>query len=536
MSKRTLFLFAVFLLAMSPAQAKDTYDMGAVQILGKDAQEGQFKPDPEELSQDMGEKNDPAPDILPEAVPEPKPLDEKPFQTETLKRSRDEVSLALGVGTRGSKELQLSGKGTYNNYVGEVKLSRETRDGYRSSIGDEKNNFKAGLTSSGEGSFEFAVKGSLGSEKFSQRGTRTNPTRFAGIDDDNRTFEAKGHSTLEDGGFFAAHLDLDSGTRLTKNAATAFEEEGSMLSSDLGAEYIRKMKPNLTGKATIDLQRDTYDLPAGVSQKFTKRTIRFLGDLEIKERSFIEFGLKSLSLMEDSRVSPYLRFDYRWPKPWQMILTYEEDLKNDRMRDIYLPRRYVEFSGLKASHWKSTRFAVNYRGDGNEYFGGEIFRETEKDALEFRDRFDPAKGMLASCLRFAPKAERKGATLGGLVNLDQHFSLGVSATFQTPRDDSTGKRLSYEPRRILDVKFGYRGGKLSGEFTRKALFDRIAYIPTAQVDAGDYSRSDLVLRYDVSKNFQAYFKIKDLYDEAKSLRYDSPEEGRVSLAGLETHF
>ena len=74
------------------------------------------------------------------------------------------------------------------------------------------------------------------------------------------------------------------------------------------------------------------------------------------------------------------------------------------------------------------------------------------------------------------------------------------------------------------------------DFSRRAEFDRSAVTNLGTFGADDYSRSDLAVRYRLSDRFSTYLKIKDLYDEAKSLRYDVPEEGRVSLAGIEAHF
>ena len=58
----------------------------------------------------------------------------------------------------------------------------------------------------------------------------------------------------------------------------------------------------------------------------------------------------------------------------------------------------------------------------------------------------------------------------------------------------------------------------------------------AYLDASDYSRSDLAVRYKINDKFTGYLKIRDLYDEAKKIRKDVSEEGRLTMAGVEMHF
>jgi len=532
-------LFAIALAVLwlhSPAWAKDVYDMGKVQVTGKDAQSENSSPDSNEISLEMGEKSNPMPEIMPDPIlPEKKPLDEKEFDVHPKIIRRDEVYGGYGRGSRNSSEAYFGGKGTYNGYVGQIHLSREARDGYKSYVNDLKTQADAELTSIGEGSYELTVSGKLGSDNFAQRGTRDIPTPDAGIEDTYRSLAAKGHSTLADGAFFSAYGKLDTISRNIANTAVSFIEDSSGFSGKFGGEYKKKIKPQFDGKAAIDIKRDTYSLTDGPDQELTKRRLTLSGEYDFKGRSFLEFGFRDLTLMERSRTAPFINFDYRWAKPWQLYLSYDEDLGNDDIQTIYMPHRYVGFSSLKASHIKRTAGKINYHNAEGDTFGIELFSERETGAMEYFDNYDPGKAMLVSQFRFIPKVKRTGTRIHGGVKLEEHFTLRASTTFQDPREEDSNRRLSYEPKRTLDISLDYRGGPIDLGFSRKALFDRTAYVPKA-VDAEDYSRSDLTVKYSINKNFKAYLKIKDLYDEAKKLRYNVQEEGRISLAGVEADY
>jgi outer membrane cobalamin receptor len=144
--------------------------------------------------------------------------------------------------------------------------------------------------------------------------------------------------------------------------------------------------------------------------------------------------------------------------------------------------------------------------------------------------------MLTSGYRFLDRAKRRGTTLKGQFKLENSFRFNIAGTWQTPENDVNGQRISYEPEKILDVGVNYSEGKWMVDFTRRAEFERTARTLTTEFSAEDYSRSDLAIRYRVNDRFSAYMKIKDIYDEAKEIRYNVPEEGRVTLAGIEAHF
>ncbi|MEW6711211.1 MAG: TonB-dependent receptor, partial [Candidatus Riflebacteria bacterium] len=198
--------------------------------------------------------------------------------------------------------------------------------------------------------------------------------------------------------------------------------------------------------------------------------------------------------------------------------------------------RYVIGNALDASHQKTWKGGLNYRTSKGDTLGIEFFSQTENDAIEYLDAYDPGKAMLTSTFRFLNEAKRKGTTLKGSFKLEKNFTFNVATTYQTPEDSATGRRISYEPERILDVGVNYTEGKFMIDFTRRAEFDRTARTANLSFGAEDYSRSDLAVRYRLNDRFSTYLKIKDLYDEANEIRYNVPEEGRVTLAGLEAHF
>jgi len=529
-------LIASLALPMPVLAAKHAYDMGKVQVVGKDAQSEAAFNDPAPIDLEMGARAMPLPEILPDRFErEPQTLEEKPFIAEKP-LTKDELSVSAGAGTRGSKELRASGKGSYESYTGEIGLSRESKDGFLSSVNDSRNLVTGKLSTSGEGSYQLILTGLTGSDNFAQRGTRANPTPAAGISDDDLGFSIRGNSTLSDGAYFSAYGKVDSSKRDTTNGPFSFNEDSEMLSTIAGAEYRKSIRPTITGRAALDLKRDRYSISNGPDQKLTKRTSTLAAEIEMSKLAFLTLGAKDISLMDRSRFTPLLKLDYRWDKPWQFLLIYEEDLGNDSLHEIYMPRRYVPFGSVAASHKRDTSGQVNYRSENGNLLGAEIFSRREDNSREYVDMFEPAKGILSSVIRLAPDARRAGVRLHGTFKLDETFTLNLASTFQNPRDLTNDRRLSYEPRRLFEIGLGYADGPFHLDFARHASYDRSAYIPATQVDAGDYSRSDLVFRYNFSTTFKAFIKVRDLYDEAKHLRYNVPEEGRVSLAGIEASF
>jgi hypothetical protein len=537
MQTKKLFALTIALGLTSSLYAADDFDMGKVQIVGKDAQVEKIDPAKTSLSMEIGERFNPMPELVPETGPaEFKPMTEKQILNNFHRENREEISVAAGMGTRGSNELIINGKGVKEGYTGDLIIRREARDGYKSFVDTRKTAINAIVTSTGEGSYTLSGAGKYSSAKQAERGTRAIPTPDAGFEDSVTRLSVRGNSTLEDGSFFKGYAAVDSLGRDISNSAVSFSEEQTVFSLTAGASYLKKLHKNFRGKAAIDLRSDKFSVSQGPDRKLTKTVLDLGGDYEINENAELLFGLKAMSLMEKDRTSPYATFDYRWKEPWQLILSYDEDLGNDSLEQIFMPSRYVVESALEASRKRTWKGGVNYRTRKGDTIGVEFFSQQESDAIEYLDAYDPGKAMLTSAFRFVNDVNRKGTRLKGSFKLEENFKFNISTTYQTPEDDATGRRISYEPERILDVGVNYTEGKFMVDFTRRAEFDRTAHTPTASFSADDYTRSDLAVRYKVNNRFSAYLKIKDLYDEAKEIRYDVPEEGRVTLAGIEAHF
>ena len=537
MHKRKIIALTLALGLSSNLFAGDDFDMGKVQIIGKDAQVEKIDPTSHSISMDIGERTDPMPDLVPDAGPtEFKPMTEKQILNNFHRENREEISVAAGIGTRGSNELIINGKGVKEGYTGDIIIRREAKDGYKTSFDTRNTSLNATVTSSGEGSYILTGEGEYSSSKQGERGSRAVPTPNAGFEDSTSRIAVKGHSTLEDGAFFKGHVAIDSLSRDISNRSVAFSEEQTVFSATAGASYQKKLADKLRGKAALDVHSDRFTVSSGSDRNLTKTVLNLGGDYEVNEKADLQFGLKLMSMMEDDKTSPYATLNYRWDKPWQLKVSYDEDLGNDSLEQIFMPSRYVVANALRASHLKTLRGGINYRTNKGDTIGVELFSQTESDAIEFLDAYDPGKAMLTSTFRFLNEAKRRGTTLKSCFKVEKNFTFNIATTYQTPENTANGARLSYEPERILDVGVNYTKGKFMIDFTRRAEFDRTARTANASFGAEDYSRSDLAVRYKINERFSTYLKIKDLYDEASEIRYNVPEEGRVSLAGLEAHF
>lgn len=537
MQTRRILALAVAMGLGTNVYATDTFDMGKVQVVGKDAQSEKIDPARQKISFDMGERTDPMPELVPEAGPaEFRPMTEKQALENFHREDRDEISVSAGIGTRGSNELIINGKGTQEGYVGDIIIKREARDGFKSFVDTRKTGLEANVSSTGEGSYTMSAGGEYSTDKYAQRGTRTIATPDAGMETGASRIWVNGNSTLEDGAFFKAHAAVDSVSRDITNTAVNFSEEQTTFTFAAGASYLKKLGDKFKGRAEIDLKSDKFTVTAGSDRELTKSVLALGGEYELSSKADAKFGIKRMSLMEKDANSPYAGFDYRFDEPWLFSLSYDEDLGNDSLERIFMPGRYVVANAVEASKVKTLKGSLNYRTSNGDTFGVDLFSQKEEDAIEYLDVYDPGKNMLTSAFRFVNDASRKGAALKGSFKIEENFKINVKSTFQTPEDNTTGQRLSYEPKRILDVGLNYTEGKVMVDFSRRAEFDRTAHTPAGSFDAADYSRSDLALRYRLNDRFSTYLKIKDLYDEAKSIRYDVPEEGRVSLAGVEAHF
>lgn len=532
----TAVIIACSLWCVVPASARDTYDLGQVQVVGADAQSNHFEADPEEIALKMGEKQEIKPEFSSDPLAQARPpVAPKAIPTAENPPLLKKMNVGYSRGTRNHEEMHFSGTGEMNGYKGSLLLSKEHRDGFRSYVNYEKSLARIGLQDFGAGSYELSGTGEMGTNRFADRGTNGISTPDAGIEDIFRNFEVVGRSTLADGAHVTVKGGVDSVSRNVENSPISFKEDSLFLSNFLEGEYRTTLRPQLTGRAQLSLRHDSHSVTDGPETSFSKRLMALAGEYEVGRKTFFEFGFKNVALMDKNRTAPILKLEYRPAGPWQAIVCQDQDLGNDRLKNIFLRDRYVESAALNASLKKRTSGRINYRSNEDFTVGAELFRETEDHAAEFTDLYIAGKGMWATQVGFAEKARRSGLTLNGSARLDQNFTFALKSTIQEAKDDSTGRRLSYEAGREFDVTLAFAEGPLRVEVSRKAMADRKAYVPN-EVDAGDYSRADLTLKYHFQKSITVYVDIKDLYDEAKSDRWDVPEEGRYSKAGLEMEF
>lgn len=537
MQTRKLIAIAIAMGVSAQLCGNDTFDMGKVQVVGKDAQTEKIDPSRYQSTLDLGERSVPMPELVPDTGPlEFRPMTEKQLLNNFHRENKDEISVAAGVGTRGSNELIINGQGSKEGYIGDLNIRRERRDGYGSSVDTSKTGLEANISSTGEGSYAITAGGEYSVEEYAQRGMQTVPSPGAGIENQVSRIKVTGNSTLEDGSFFTGRVSIDSVARDVNNPGVNFSEKQTTFSSSAGATYLKKLTNKFKGRAALDLKKDKFTVTAGADRSLTKTVLDLGGVYEVSKKATADFGLKRMSLMSKDATSPYASLDYRFSEPWQLLLAYEEDLGNDNLEKIFMPSRYVTAANVRASHLKTASGKLNYRTKKGDTMGVELFKQTEEDGIEYLDFHNPGKRMLESQLNFVDEARRSGISLRGSFKIEDNFRISLKGTAQTTENNQTGQRLSYEPKRLLDVGFNYTEGKLMIDFTRRAEFDRKAHTPTATFSADDYSRSDLAVRYRLNDKFSTYLKIKDLYDEASKIRYDVSEEGRVTLAGLEAHF
>lgn len=515
----------------------DTFDMGKVQVVGKDAQSEKIDPARHKINFEMGERFAPMPQMIPDVSPQEfRPMTEKQILDNFHREEKDELSAAIGLGTRGSNELIVNGKGSRAGYIGDIIIRRESRDGYHSNIDSKHSGIEATVTNTAHGSYVLSGSGEYSNSEFAQRGTKSRPTPDAGIEDGVFKLGFAGHSTLEDGSFMTGFLDVGNIDREIRNSETGYSEDQTLKTFSAGVTYLKSLGDRFKGRAGINVKNDKVDFSNSANRSFTKSDLSLGVDYELSEKALAKVGFRYLDMKDRNGLSPFASIDYQLSEPWKLSLGYSEDYGNDSLERLYLPSRYVVGDDFKASKIKTLRASANYKTDRGDTLGLEVFNQKESDGIEFLDEFDPGKAMLTSRLRTLSEIARKGTAISGAFKIEDNFTINLKGTFQNPEDNATGRRISYEPKRILDVGLNYSENRLMIDFTRRAEFDRVAHTPLTSFDAQDYSRSDLAARYKLNNRFSVYLKIKDIYDEAKMLRHEVAEEGRVSLAGLEAHF
>ncbi|MDD3147806.1 MAG: hypothetical protein PHD82_10915 [Candidatus Riflebacteria bacterium] len=324
---RRIIAMAIAMSVGTGAFAADTFDMGKVQIIGKDAQSEKLDPSRQKISFDMGERTAPMPELVPEIGPAVyRPMTEKAALENFHREERDEISVSAGLGTNGGNELIINGKGTKEGYTGDIIIRREVRDGFKSFVDTRKTGLEASVSSTGEGSYSLTAGGEYSQNEYAQRGTRAIPTPDAGMETDASRIWVNGNSTLEDGAFFKGYAAIDSLSRDINNSALNFGEEQTVFSFSAGAGYLKKMGEKIKGRAELDLRSDKFTVSAGNDRELTKSVLLLGADYEISPKADAKFGFKRMSLMEKDATSPFAKLDYRLSEPWQLVLSYDEDL------------------------------------------------------------------------------------------------------------------------------------------------------------------------------------------------------------------
>lgn len=528
------------------AYATDTFDMGNVQVVGKDDQSNKVIQSLSDISFTMTDKEIPMPELTPEmASLDYKPLTEKPTLSNIHRENKNEFSAALGFGNKKSNEIYVNGKGQNENYNADFLVIRQTKDGYKSKVDTERTGLKARISATNVDATILNGGLEILSEKKALRGTNTSidngTDANAKLSNDAKRVWINGDSTLENGAFVKGYATVDVLDRETTNDV-GFSDDQNIRALRIGGNYQDSINDKMKAKASLDIRRETMDTDYGEDVSFTKLVASGGVEKEFSPKTLGGFGLKAMKLKNKDRLSPYAMVSYAPDDAWKLTLSYEENLGNDSLEEMFMPDRYVDTKGFdfKASVEKTVKFSTDYKTKQGHILGIDLFSQREKDSAEYYDidNFDGQR-ILSSRIAYAD-AKRKGITLRGDFKFDEHFTITLRGTAQDPKD-SNGNRLSYEPKRILDVGLNYANRKLMIDFTRRAEYDRKAYAgvnggPIAEKDASDYSRSDIAIRYKLDDRFTTYVKIKDLYDEGDKIRHDVSEEGRVTLAGLEMHF
>lgn len=532
--KTVLALSAVFLTSVSVNA--ETFDMGKIEVLGRDAQTQKIDPTRQRINFEMGERFTPMPQLVPEVTERRyEPMTEKQILQNIHKENRDSVSLALGAGNRGAREMTLNAQGTAGGYQGDFLFRRETRDGYRTSVDSRRSVIEGGINNASYQGYVLTGRGKYFTDKFGMPGQRTIPTPAAGIEDSGQRIGVRGHSTLDDGAYMSGQVTIDSISRDIKNPGV-YSTEQSLLAFSGRLNYLKPISSGMSGIGRIQVGSEKIDYSAGNNRSFSSAVFDLGVDYEFSSRTNAEFGLRYMNMKNVSDLGPFAEVNHRLSDPLRLSLSYDERLGNNSLETLYMPSRYVVTDDFRASKIKTIKSSVDYRTVRGDNIGAELFVQKEVDGIEYLDDYDPAKQLFTSRINQLSEIRRRGTAIRGDFQLEDNFRINIKKTFQKTEDNVTSRRISYEPRRILDVGFNYTENRLMIDFTRRAEFSRVAHTPVNSFDADDYARSDIVAKYKFNDRYRAYLKIEDLYDKRRELRYDVPEQGRVSILGVEAHF
>ncbi|MBF0406336.1 MAG: hypothetical protein HQM10_03200 [Candidatus Riflebacteria bacterium] len=534
----SIFIFLASFLASEACWGKETYDLGKVHVVGKDSQRKEISPEIQEISLDMGDRRMPLPEISSDTL-YADTIESIPVNEAEKKEISKPKNLKLKYyrGSRGWEKAAFSAQGVQDGYTLGAGVFREKRDAFLTETNFFDKKFNGLLKFSGEDNHELSGAIEVGEKSFGLPGTRGIPTPKMRMENDSTIINLKAQSTLSDGAFLTCGAKFEKLTRNTSNygkSALTFNEDSTFDSNRFDAEYKFASGYQSTAKAVLNLIKDNIAIDT-VNQGLSKRMFAFTGEFDLNQRAYLEFGLKGSALLGREHTSPLVKLDVRSDSPWQAVLSYDEDLGNDSMKKMFMPDYHVSLSPVQASLKKMFSFRLNYQAEEGMHLGAEIFRDREEDAVEFNDSYMTKKKIWTQTVGTVPRVTRKGLSLFGEAKLDDNLKFKVKSTLQDPKNETVGRQLAYEPSRILETSVEYKTSKFELQFVRNAKYDLKTYYLTGN-ENWDFSRADITARYQFNPNLSGYINILDLYDEAKNLRFDVPEEGRLSMVGLEMDF
>lgn len=530
------FLLLLYCCINSTVNAlNETHNLGIFKIEGQDAQQSEIKFETDEITPPSSMSSPINADIILNInKPQQDIIQEKAIAS-TIEPSQTGFTVYMAGGNNSYKQSLFAIKGLVASYSGELMYNYEKIDAYKSYQTDEQKSITANLTNHGEGKYSMSLSSSLEYNKIPQRGTITNPTPNALIDDDKISVSLQGNSVLSDGGFFNAALDVTNIDRKVSNVDSNFSESNELFSSKLSAEYQKSLNNTIFGKISIDLKHNKYDSENNFKEKLYKRKTTLEFSYSPSKNTNLTFGFNDTTMKNKDHFSPNFSLKQKLNDSLKFSINYFEDLQNDSLETIFLQKRYVPIERIKPSVKKeiNTIFSYNFNSTNLSL---EFFKSTENDFIEYWDAYDGVKKILTSKVNFVDKAKNSGFRIKSNINIDNNLIFKTNFTFQDPKNDKTGKKLSYNPEKIIDVSLSYTEKDLSLNISRYAMFDRIAYTPQGIYKVDDYSRTDLILQYKFNDNLQSFIKVKDLYDEAKKLRLNVDERGRVTIMGIQLSF
>ena len=221
--------------------AADTFDLGNVQVVGKDAQSESMTQSSNEIAFGMTDKSIPLPDLTPEIETlSYQPITEKPSINNIHRNSKNEFSAALGMGNRDSSEMYLNGKTQTDKYNTDLIILRQSKDGFKSTVDSKRTGLKARITSINEDSTRVTggieILDSIGA----LRGNNT--TINAGLDangkleNDHKRIWVNSDSTLDNGAFAKGYITIDALGRDTSNDV-GFRDEQDVKAYRIGGTY-----------------------------------------------------------------------------------------------------------------------------------------------------------------------------------------------------------------------------------------------------------------------------------------------------------